>query len=52
MLLTAKQEQAKVLADRDTKYWDRRCAALDGQIDALVYELYGMTDEEIAIVEG
>jgi len=25
---------------------------LDAQIDALVYELYGLTEEEIAIVEG
>ncbi len=27
-------------------------AATDRQIDRLVYELYGLTDEEIAIVEG
>ncbi len=27
-------------------------AATDRQIDALVYELYGLTDEEIRIVEG
>jgi type II restriction/modification system DNA methylase subunit YeeA len=26
--------------------------ATDRQIDALVYELYGLTEEEIAIVEG
>jgi len=26
--------------------------ATDGQIDALVYELYGLTEEEIRIVEG
>lgn len=30
----------------------RRIAQLDRQIDQLVYELYGLTDEEIAIVEG
>jgi hypothetical protein len=24
----------------------------DGQIDALVYKLYGLTEEEIKIVEG
>ena len=29
----------------------RKCAALDRQIDALVYELYGLTEEEIALVE-
>ena len=30
----------------------RRIEATDGQIDALVYELYGLTEEEIKIVEG
>ena len=29
----------------------RRIDATDRQIDALVYELYGLTDEEIKIVE-
>ena len=32
-------------------YW-RQIDATDAEIDALVYELYGMTEEEIAIVEG
>ena len=27
-------------------------AATDGQIDRLVYELYGLTEAEIGIVEG
>jgi hypothetical protein len=27
-------------------------AATDRQIDQLVYELYGLTEEEIGIVEG
>jgi hypothetical protein len=30
----------------------RQIAATDGQIDQLVYELYGLTAEEIKIVEG
>jgi glycerate kinase len=30
----------------------RQIEATDKQIDALVYELYGLTDEEIAAVEG
>jgi hypothetical protein len=30
----------------------RQVEATDKQIDALVYELYGLTDEEIAVVEG
>lgn len=36
---------AKALQKRDIE-------ATDQQIDALVYELYGLTEEEIAIVEG
>ena len=31
---------------------ERQIAATDTQIDALVYELYGLTKEEIALVEG
>jgi len=30
----------------------RQIAATDKQIDNLVYELYGLTEEEIKIVEG
>jgi hypothetical protein len=30
----------------------RQIDATDRQIDQLVYELYGLTDEEIRIVEG
>ncbi len=31
---------------------DQKLAITDGQIDRLVYELYGLTEEEIGIVEG
>ena len=34
------------------KAFQRQIEATDGQIDALVYELYGLTEEEIGIVEG
>ena len=30
----------------------RQIEATDREIDRLVYELYGLTDEEIAVVEG
>jgi hypothetical protein len=30
----------------------RQIQATDAQIDRLVYELYGLTEEEIKIVEG
>ena len=31
---------------------DQKLAITDQQIDALVYELYGLTEEEVKIVEG
>lgn len=33
-------------------FYESKCATLDRQIDSLVYELYDLTPEEIAIVEG
>jgi hypothetical protein len=30
----------------------RQIEATDCEIDALVYQLYGLTDEEIKVVEG
>ena len=32
--------------------YERQIKVVDGQIDSLVYELYGLTDDEIKIVEG
>ena len=31
---------------------DREIAATDAEIDELVYELYGITDEERRVIEG
>ena len=36
----------------DKKLYQRQIEATDVEIDALVYDLYGLTGEEIAIVEG
>jgi len=36
---------------RDREMLQRQIADTDRAIDALVYELYGLTDEEIALVE-
>jgi len=36
----------------DKELYQRQIQATDRQIDALVYELYGLTEEEIEIVEG
>ena len=35
----------------DKELYQRQIEATDEEIDALVYELYGLTEEEIAVVE-
>jgi len=51
-MLAAKPHCISARTDRGKTFYENKCAALDRQIDALVYELYGLTDEEIAIVEN
>ena len=51
-MLKAKKQRADALTDREIDYWQRRCDGLDRQIDELVYSLYRLTDDEIALVEG
>jgi len=41
-----------VKLDHGKTLLSRQVEAADVAIDALVYELYGLTEEEIAIVEG
>ena len=50
-MLEAKKRLAKAKTDKDKTYYENKCAALDRQIDRLVYELYGLTEEEVQIVE-
>jgi type I restriction-modification system DNA methylase subunit len=50
-MLEAKRQLAKAKTDKDKAYYESKCAALDRQIDGVVYELYGLTAEEIQIVE-
>ncbi len=50
-MLSAKKELAKSRTDKDRAYYEKKCAALDHQIDRFVYELYGLTEDEIQIVE-
>ena len=39
-------------ADHEKTALQRQIDATDRQIDQLVYELYGLTEEEIKVVEG
>ena len=38
--------------DHDKELLSRQVEATDASIDELVYELYGLTEEEIRLVEG
>jgi len=51
-MLAAQPQLARAQSDKDKEFYAHKCAALDRQIDALVYELYGLTADEIKIVEG
>lgn len=51
-MLAAKQQLAIAQSDKDKSFYAHRCDGLDRQIDALVYDLYGLTDDEIRLVEG
>jgi hypothetical protein len=36
---------------RDKELYERQIKIVDAQIDRLVYELYGLTEDEIEVVE-
>ena len=53
MLRLQREKAAAEAALLDSRHdLARQIERLDAQIDALVYELYGLTEEEIAVVEG
>jgi type I restriction-modification system DNA methylase subunit len=51
-MLESKQKLAATKTEAETNRLEMQCASLDRQIDAAVYELYGLTEEEVRIVEG
>ncbi|MGA2298699.1 MAG: TaqI-like C-terminal specificity domain-containing protein, partial [FCB group bacterium] len=53
-MLDAQKEahSEKNISEKDKQLAQQRIKILDKQIDYLVYELYGLTEEEVKIVEG
>jgi type I restriction-modification system DNA methylase subunit len=51
-MLAAKAALAAARTDRDKSFYHDRCAALDRQIDSLVFDLYALSDAEKQIVKG
>jgi len=50
-IMVAKIRLAQAQTDKDKTYYENKCAALAHQIDQLVYELYGLRENEIKNVE-
>lgn len=48
----ARKQLVAARSEGDKNFYESKCATIDRQIDDLVYELYELTPEEIAIVEG
>lgn len=51
-LTVTKSEIENSKTDSDKKHLEHKAELLDKQIDSLVYQLYGLDEEEIQIVEG
>lgn len=51
-MLETKKQLHTAKTESEKEYLEKKCANIDRQIDALVYELYELTPEEIAIVEN
>jgi hypothetical protein len=51
MLVLNNQKQTTTLSEK-LEQLNHRIAYTDDKINKLVYELYGLTEEEVAIVEG
>jgi len=51
-MLSLHERLADVKSDADRTRLERAIKKTDKKIDAMVYELYGLTEEEIRVVEG
>jgi len=51
-MLKLRKDLPKAKTPHEQESVQRQIAATDNQIDTLVYELYGVTEEDTKIVEG
>jgi hypothetical protein len=51
-MLALHEQLAKARTSYEQTLLQRQIEATDQKIDTLVYELYGLTDDEVKIVEG
>ena len=51
-MLELQRRQQSARAPQEKDMLARQIESTDGQIDRLVYQLYGLSEEEVRIVEG
>ena len=51
-MLELQEKYHETRMEIDKGLYERQIKIVDAQIDRLVYDLYGLTEEEIGIVEG
>ncbi len=51
-MLEGKKRLSTASRDTERDQLTRKCEYLDNEIDKLVYKLYGLTEEEIGIIEN
>ena len=49
-MLELKKKYHEARMGRDKELYERQIKIIDAQIDRLVYELYGLTEEEVKVV--
>jgi bpmI endonuclease-methyltransferase fusion protein type IIG len=51
-MLAAQEQLNSAISDSDKNFLQQRVGILDKQINTVVYKLYGLTEDEVKIVEG
>ncbi len=51
-MLEQQKKYHEARMDRDKELYERQIRIVDAQIDRLVYDLYGLTEGEVKVVEG
>ena len=51
-MLELQKKYHETRMERDKGLYERQIRIVEAQIDRLVYDLYGLTEEEVKVVEG
>jgi hypothetical protein len=51
-MLELQKKYHETRMERDKELYERQIKIVDAQIDRLVYDLYGLTEEEVKVVDG